>query len=70
MKGDGRGEGGGGEGRGLSKLSFWPQKCFGLIYFNSACQLFRQITWKIQNETTYNFYLFYLEGLGFRVYEP
>ena len=35
---------------------------------SSACQLFRRITWKIQNETTYNFYLFCLEGLGFGVW--
>ena len=61
------GGGGGGKGRGLSKLSIWPQKCSGLIYLNSACQLFRQITWKTQNETTYKFYSFYLEGLGYRV---
>ena len=40
---------------------------FGLIGLNSVCQLFRQIPWKIQNDTTYNFYLFCLEGLGFRV---
>ena len=35
---------------------------FGLIYLNSVCQLFRQISWKIQTDTTYNFYLFCLEG--------
>ena len=45
-EGGGRRGGAGGRrgepGRGLSKLSIWPQKCFGLIYLNSACQLFRQ----------------------------
>ena len=41
--------------------------CFRLLYLNSACQLFRQITWDIQNETTCKFYLFRLEGLGIRV---
>ena len=32
------------EGRGLSKLSVWSPRRFGLIYLNSVCQLFRQIS--------------------------
>ena len=28
---------------------------------------FRRLSWDSQNDTTYNFFLFCLEGLGFRV---
>ena len=40
---------------------FWP------MYSNSACQLFRQIIWEFQRDTTYNFYLLCPDDLGFRV---
>ena len=52
-----------------SQFRLGPASHFGLIYLISVCQLFRQISWKIQIDTTYNFYLFCLEGLGlgFRV---
>ena len=50
--------------RSLSELSKWR---FGVIYSNSACPLFRQIAWEILHGTTYNFYVFFLKGLGFGV---
>ena len=59
-KGRGRGRGGEGEGEHLTSR-------FRFKNLNSACQLFRQTTWEIQNDTTYNFCLFCLQGLGFRV---
>ena len=39
----------------------------GSVSSNSVCQLFRHISWEVQNDTTYSLYSFSLEGVGLRV---